>query len=493
MSVNALKSGTSGGAPTLPPGAPDWVAAADNPYLQGLYAPLANELAGEVCEVEGTLPPDLEGIYLRNGPNPGFAPPNRYHWFDGDAMIHGLVIRDGRATYTNRWIETAGRLAERDAGRAIWPGLMGPFDFSLPGGPLKDTANTDLVYFNGRVLALWYHTGQPYAVDPVSLATKGRETLDGTLPFPISAHAHVDELTGEMLLFSFGERPPYMKYGVVSADGKLIHQTPIELPGPRVPHDMGFTANYSILHDLPFFHDIEILRTKKRRVATFYPDMPARFAVVPRFGSNADVRWFDAKPCYVLHIVNCWEDGDWIVMDGYRSADPKPKPDAADGELASMLAYLRLEANFYRWEFNLKTGETRERDIDDLNAEFPSINRAWGGQRTRYSYAQHIPHERTLSFKGLVKYDNQTGRREMIDYGEGVYGSEAPFAPRTGATEEDDGYLVSFTTRIGDWRSECQIFDARNIENGPICRVKLPQRLPAGFHATWIRGDQLWS
>lgn len=484
--------GASSSNYALAPGAPAWSAAVQNPYLRGFYAPTETEISGHVCTVEGELPRDLEGVYLRNGPNPAFAPPNRYHWFDGDAMIHGLAFRDGKAVYTNRWLETVGRKAERDANRAIWPGLMGPFDFTLPGGPLKDTANTDLVYFNGRVLALWYHTGQPYAVDPVSLKTIGRETLSGSLPFPISAHAHVDEFTGEMLIFSYGERPPFMRYGVVSREGKLVHQAPIELPGPRVPHDMGFTQNYSILHDLPFFYDVELLKREKRRVATFYPDMPSRFAVIPRFGNTGDVRWFEAEAGYVLHVVNCWEENDWIVMDGYRSSSPKPKPRAEDGELASMLAYLRLEANYHRWEFNLKTGETRERDMDDLNAEFPTFNRSYGGRKSRYSYAQHITPEQTLAFKGVVKYDAQTGMRQIADYGPGVYGSEAPFAPKKNAKGEDDGYLVSFTTKLGDWTSECQVFDAREPSRGPVCRVKMPHRVPAGFHATWIRGDQLW-
>jgi carotenoid cleavage dioxygenase len=195
----------------------------------------------------------------------------------------------------------------------------------------------------------------------------------------------------------------------------------------------------------------------------------------------------------VLHVVNCWEDGDWVVMDGYRSGNPKPKPHVDDGELASMLAYLRLEANYHRWEFNLKTGAMRERPIDDLNAEFPTINRSWGGRRTRYSYSQYIPPMRTLAFKGLVKYDAEKGRRDVVDYGDDTFGSEAPFAPRCGAKDEDDGYLVSFTTRATDGHSECQVFDAGDIVAGPVCRVQIPDRIPAGFHATWIRGDQLWT
>ena len=92
---------------------------------------------------------------------------------------------------------------------------------------------------------------------------------------------------------------------------------------------------------------------------------------------------------------------------------------------------------------NLATGETSERDLDDLNAEFPMINDRWLGRKNRYSYHQVIPYEIPATFDGLVKYDLQEGTSERFDYGPGLFGSESPFAPRPGATSEDDGYLVS--------------------------------------------------
>ena len=53
---------------------------------------------------------------------------------------------------------------------------------------------------------------------------------------------------------------------------------------------------------------------------------------------------------------------------------------------------------------------------------------------------------------------------------------------------EDDGYLVTFVTDTHDWSSACLVFDARDVEAGPLAKVALPQRLPAGFHATWVDG-----
>ncbi len=63
---------------------------------------------------------------------------------------------------------------------------------------------------------------------------------------------------------------------------------------------MAFTRRYSIFADLPLFWDPNLL-PKGYHAARFYRDLPTRFAIVPRYGQPEDIRWFEAKPCYVLH------------------------------------------------------------------------------------------------------------------------------------------------------------------------------------------------
>ena len=94
-------------------------------------------------------------------------------------------------------------------------------------------------------------------------------------------------------------------------------------------------------------------------------------------------------------------------------------------------------------------------------------------------------------FDGLVKHDLLTGREERYTFGEGVFGSETPFAPRLGATAEDDGYLVTFTTDVGRDLSECLVFDATDLTKGPIARVRLPERISAGTHSCWAPAPAL--
>jgi carotenoid cleavage dioxygenase len=479
--------------------APEWIYGLDNPYLHGVYAPVTQELSAQGLRVSGELPADLEGAYLRNGPNPLLPPKNRYHPFDGDGMVHGVYFREGSVSYRNRWVGTDALAEERARGSSVSPGVMGPFDYSVSPFGIKDTSNTDLVFYHGDLVSLWYNAGNPCRLDGQTLETAGGFVLPGRRHARMSAHSKVDWATGELIFFDYGDEPPYMTYGIADREGRLVHETAIDLPGPRLPHDIGFTRHYAIVHDLPFFHDMDVLRKHHLRVLTFHRDIPTRFGIVPRYGDGGDVRWFECEPCYILHVSNCWEEGDWVVMDGCRSVNPMPQAKPGEGELAHMLAYMRLEANNYRWRFNLRTGEVREGDIDDLNTEFNKTNPLFHGEKSRYAYHQRIPlsHEggHTLRFTGLVKYDNDSGSRWQWDYGDGVFGSEAVFAPRRGAGREraeDDGYVITLVTDSNSWQSDCLVFDARDIEQGPVARVHLPRRVPYGFHATWARGEDLY-
>jgi carotenoid cleavage dioxygenase len=470
---------------------PNRIAPTENLFLRGMFAPTSREITADNLQVEGEIPRDLFGIYLRNGPNPIFQPRDRYHWFDGDGMIHAIEFREGRATYRNRWITTEGFLAEQQAQRAIWPGLMDKPDRYVPRGAgsdgwLKDTANTDLIFHNGYVLALWYQCGVPYKIEARTLQTLGIENFRGALKRTVSAHAKVDPVTGELLFFDYSTKPPLMTYNVVSASGELKHHIPIEVPGPRLPHDMAFTPHYSVLMDLPLFWDPDLLARGIHKVS-YFPHLPSRFAIVPRYGDAGEVRWFETSPCYIYHVVNAWEDGDEIVMDACRVIGPEPKSARGEGELARMRAFLRLEAELYRWRFNLATGVAREERLDDQRTEWPTIHRGKMGRRTRYAYSSLVPH-----FEGLVKYDLERNTRERYLFGPGRAANECPFAPRLGAADEDDGYLVAFVSDAnGGDQGEVVILNAKDIAAGPIVRLKIPQRVPVGFHALWIPGEQL--
>ncbi|WP_313885785.1 carotenoid oxygenase family protein [Fodinicola feengrottensis] len=401
--------------------------------------------------------------------------------------------RTARHAIATGGVRTKAFQAESEAGKALWTGVMesprgNPFG-NAHGLGLKDNANTDVIFHRGKVLTTWYLCGSPYAIDPLSLETLGAEDFLGTLVGDLMAHPKVDERTGELFWFDYGPRPPFMRYGVVSADGKVTHVTNVDLPGPRLPHDMAITENYAILMDLPLIQDMQAARQGRHKII-FDRSLPARFGVLPRYGNGSQVRWFEANPCYIYHVVNSWESGEEIVLDVCRVTRPHPRADALT-PLAKMLSYLRLDAQLHRYRFNLRTGQTSETPLDDDNTEFPTVDARTVGKRSRYAYNVHISPESTLLFDGLVKYDTETGGKTSWSFGAGRWGSEAPFAPRDGSTSDDDGYLVTFVQDEGENRSELDIFDAADVSAGPVARVLLPQRVPLGFHATWVRADQL--
>lgn len=475
---------------------PHTLAPSSHPYMSGAWTPNFTEYDAEELEVVGSIPADIDGIYIRNTENPVHEPLGNYHPFDGDGMLHTLSFANGTAKYKNRFIRTRGFEAEQEAGQSIWTGIANnPALSKRPGwgaqGAVKDSSSTDVVVHAGKILSTFWQCGEGYRLDPNTLETEGIEgwtPLDG-----ISAHAKVDERSGELLFFNYSKHAPFQHYGVVSRDNKLVHYTAVPTPGPRLPHDMAFTENYSILADLPLFWDPELLKTGRHH-PTYYPNMPSRFAILPRFGTAKDVRWFEADPTYVLHWGNAYEEGDEIVLDGYFQDDPDPQPlpglPPAVGKMMANIDEHSFKSKLHRWRFNLKTGETKEQHLDDRVVEFGTFNQRYAGIKSRYLYSTYSKPGWFL-FSGLIKHDLDTGNSWSFDFGDNRFGSEAPFAPRINAADEDDGYLVSFVTDMNTNQSECILIDAKRIEAGPVCRIFLPHRISSGTHATWANRSDL--
>ncbi|GAC1476955.1 MAG: carotenoid oxygenase family protein [Acidimicrobiales bacterium] len=459
----------------------------DHPYRTGAWRPNTVEYDADDLDVIGEIPSDLDGVYLRNTENPLHDSIGLYHPFDGDGMVHQIRFRNGSASYRNRFVRTAGLLAEQAEGCPLWAGLLESPDRSVRDGwgargRMKDASSTDIVVHAGRALTTFYQCGDAYTLDPLTLATEG--TAPWVPPGGVSAHTKVDEATGELLFFNYGKEEPYMHYGVVDAAGTLVHYIDVPLPGPRLTHDMAFTEHYAILNDCPLFWDPDLL-ARGVHVPRFHPDIPTRFAIVDRRGTA--IRWFECEPTFVLHWINAYEDGDEVVLDGFFEGDPEPAKDPGGDRWQTIFRYLdlhRLQARPRRWRFNLVTGAAKEEDLSDRCMEFGMINQRVAGRPYRYSYNMTAPKGWFL-FDGIVKHDVVRGREERFTFGEGVYGSETPMAPRAGAAAEDDGYLVTFTTDMVNDRSECLVIDAGDIAAGPIARIRLPERISSGTHSCW--------
>ena len=470
-----------------------------HPYRTGAWRPQNREWTATNMVVEGTIPDDLNGVYLRNTENPLVPAAERYHPFDGDGMIHSMYFSNGAAEYRNRLIRTQGLLAELDAGGPLWSGLAeSPLVAPRQDGwgartRMKDASSTDVVVHNGVALTSFYQCGDLYRLDPISLADDGREAWNGKFPDAgVSAHTKVDEATGELMFFNYQTTYPYMHYGVVSPTGDLVHYTPVPLPGPRLPHDMTFTQNYSILNDCPLFWKEDLIE-RGIYATQFHRDMPTRLGVIPRYGNEKDIKWFECDATYVLHWINAYEEGDEIVVDGYFQFDPSPgvAPDATlEQRMFRFLDLFALQSRPYRWRLNMKTGTVKEGPLSDTITEFGMINALTAGKKYEWVYST-IPAVGWFGFEGIIKHNVVTGTEENYQLPDGIYASETVFAPRPSPRSEDDGYLITFTMDVVNDSSQCLIFDAQNVSDGPVARIQLPERICSGTHATWAAASTL--
>jgi carotenoid cleavage dioxygenase len=455
-----------------------------SPFLEGPYAPVKEEITASELKVIGKLPAELDGMFVRTGPNPQFPPKGAYHWFDGDGMLHGVRVQGGKASYRNRYVRTEGWQEEHRAGKALYDGLLGMPDLkkvAMGKDGYKNTANTALVWYNGQLLALW-EGGAPHAIKAPSLETIGPYTFAGKLRHACTAHPKIDPVTGEFLFFGYQPVKPYVQYSVADAKGVIVRTTAIDISRAVMMHDFAITSRHTLFLDLPVAFEWKRLLRGESPFG-YDPKHGARIGIVPRHGKGAEVKWFTISPCYIFHTLNAFDDGDDVVLYACRMkrfpAEITPPEQLSEKEMKEMGSVL------YRWRLHLKTGKVKEEAIDDLVADFPRVNETRTGRTTHYGYAT------TLRWDALLKYNLTRDTRERHDLGKGRMAGEGVFVPRPDGKGEDDGWVVSYIYDQASGKSEMLILDARDFTAKPVARVLLPARVPFGFHGAWLPGSVL--
>ncbi|MDT5368153.1 MAG: carotenoid cleavage oxygenase [Mycobacterium sp.] len=474
-----------------------------NRYLEGDFAPLHEEYTLTDLEVVGTIPDYLDGRYLRNGPNPiGEIDPELYHWFVGDGMVHGIRIRDGRAEwYRNRWVRSP--LAARALGEQPPAGHAG---ISALG------ANTNVIGHAGKTLAL-IESGLPTYELTDELDTVGVSDFDGTLTGGYTAHPKRDPETGELHAVSYNmSHGNTVQYSVIGVDGRARRTVDVQVHGSPMMHDFSLTERHVVFYDLPVTFDARqaaamtvprglrlparlmlsaligrvripdpitarqpsVKDADRRFPYSWNPRYPARVGVMPRDGGNADVRWFDVEPCYVFHPMNAYDDGDTIVLDVIRH----PKMFDTDH-----LGPSEGPPTLDRWTVDLADGKVRESRVDDRGQEFPRVDERLVGKRHRYGYTPAVG-DGVTEDDTLLKHDFVGGHTGSRAFGAGKAVGEFVFHPSAPGAGEDDGVLMGYVyDRTAD-RSALMILDAGTLDD--VASIKLPHRVPAGFHGNWV-------
>ena len=453
-------------------------------YLSGNFAPIQQESTIENLDAIGEIPPELEGMLVRNGPNPQFPPIGQYHWFDGDGMVHSIQLKAVQAMYRNRYVKTLGHQKEHAAQQAIWSGLLEPPQMYIPEGSSKNTANTALAWHAGKFLATW-EGGEPHTLTLPALETLGKQTFQDQLTSPMTAHPKVDPQTGEMFFFGYSFAPPFLQYGVVSTVGEVVQIQPIEKPVGTMMHDFAITENYAIFPDFPLTFRPERMAQGKPGLA-FEPETPTRFGIMPRHGNAAEIRWFEAASCYGFHILNAYEDGDEIVLFACRMGEFDL---TGTGDPQNSIPFL------WKWRFNLQSNTVTDSQVAPHPCEFPQVNPAYVGRPMKFSYAGRMPQNPMPLFDAVLKFDFSVNASQPTvtchELGENRYCSEIVFAARPNATAEDDGWLLNFVHDENTNQSECLILAAQDIAAEPVARIIIPQRVPYGFHALWVSAAQI--
>ncbi|MEU6497759.1 carotenoid oxygenase family protein [Streptomyces sp. NPDC046984] len=445
-----------------------------NPYLtEGNYAPLTEEVSSSNLPVTGNLPRELNGRYLRIGPNPrGGIDPATHHWFNGAGMVHGIRLREGKAEwYRSRFIES---------------------EFGAP--------NTNVVTHGGRILTLIEAGKPPVEISP-DLARMAVWDCEGALSRGFTAHPKIDPVTGDMHAITYNPRFSSIRYVVLDPDGRAKHSSDIDaVDGPMI-HDMALTETRVVVLDLPVTHAAAKRLAQAggpmtRLPLTWDDRHTARLGILPVGGTAEQVQWIEAPRCFVFHVLNAFDNPDgsltvdvvrydsMFVHDVWGPSDATP--------------------TLVRWTVNTARGTVNEELISQHRVEFPRIDPALTGRPHRYGwFAGFNAHglmitddvERNpadgFGTGPMIKVDTRTGDTKTHDYGPGRVTMEPAFVPRPDAVSEDDGWILSVVHDANINRAELVVLDAADITAAPIARVHLPNRVPFGFHGNWIDGNEI--
>lgn len=458
-------AGTDGGADSgaLPPLTFDpnvsW-------WMQHNYGPVADEREALNLEVEGAIPTELDGLYLRNGSNPKHGDPG--HWFLGNGMVHGVRLSGGKALwYRNRYLQT--------------PLLdAAPSDGGIGAPPtnLNTASNVSVISHAGHLLSLG-EVGFPYELSPEDLRTLGPYDFAGKLDGYMTAHPKLDPVTGEMLFFGYGFAAPFASYHRVDAAGNLTRTVPVDLPASVMMHDFQVTATKVVFMDLPILFDLGMAIAGSPFPFKWDAKNGARLGIMSRDGDKPD--WIDVDPCFIFHTMNAYDDADGnVVLEACRY--PELWVNGPDGFDAF--------PSLHRYTIDVTRKTAKLEQLDDRLLEFPQVDRRKMGRENRYGYGLWLSDpngsQHPNGMRGVVKFDRKNGTSTVHTVDVALQPDEAFFVPAAQDAAEDDGWLLTYVYDRRTDRTSLHIIDAAHMEAGPVAKVKLPFRVPFGFHGVWV-------
>ena len=456
----------------------------NNAFLQGIWQPWSAESDINDLVVIGEIPKELQGTFYRNGPNSQYVYSEHYHMFEGDGMIHAITFKQSQVSYQNRYIRTDRFLAERTARKSLFGGMR---DFMARDESARNishnTANTNVVWHHNQLLAL-NEGGQPAQLDVNDLTSCKTYTFNQVLDRSMTAHPKIDPITGDMLFYSYLTPMLDFVYYIANKKGQIIHQQKLNLPFLCLMHDFAITENYSIFPMFPLTWDFQRIANREM-LFQWEPNLNTRFAIIPRFGKNEDVIWFEDTATLAMHVVNAREEEDKIILEMVVMDDIPENAVAFADDSITYVNYLT------RWIFDLKTRKISKHRLDEMNMEFPQIDHRNTGRQYQHSFMNSTVNKAlpTYFFDSITHYDMQNDKKSIHHFGDSSFALEPIFVPRSINAPEGDGFILSYVYRQAENRSDLVILDAQKIAEAPLAIVQLPHRVPYGFHGCWVAGS----
>jgi carotenoid cleavage dioxygenase len=455
-----------------------------NGYLVGPFAPVRQEMTLYDLKVSGTIPPDLNGRFLRVGSNASpFDPedPRTYNWFIGSGMIFGVRLRDGKALwYRNRFVRD-----DKITKSLGLPRLPGPEVISRTPpyqekkGPRFVEANvsqTHVFAVNGRTYSFAEGGVLPIEVS-YELESVARCDFGGTLGGSWTAHPHRDPHTGALHGVAYFWQWDHALYQVLGTDGKVSERVEVPLSGHPVIHDCAITPTWAIFLDGPVQFNEAAHAAGYQFPFMWDQDYPVRFGLVRRDGSG-EIRYVDAPGACVFHNLNAFD-----LPDGKVALDACNAPVLFKDDLSGPTD---SKSHLARFILDPQTGTSKKEILSDRPQEMPRHDERLTGYQHRYAYMNS-----RLGHSGILKHDLAAGTSEFFDHGPGRVGIETLFVPMAPDSAEDDGWLITSVIDMPADSSEVLIYHAQDLLGGPVARVHIPHRHNAGFHGNWIPDSEI--
>ncbi|KAK0671462.1 retinal pigment epithelial membrane protein-domain-containing protein [Cercophora samala] len=414
----------------------------------------------------------------------------------------------------------------------------------LPGSPtpVKKTsvANTAVLYHDGRALATC-ESGPPLRFALPSLETigwfdgrkaegepensesggfGGQEMMSFVKQWT-TAHPRTDPVTGELIAFHASFVRPFVHYSIIPKT-KAERQPLLTAPVPgmttsKMMHDFGVSRGYTVILDMPLcFNPLNLL--KGSPVLSFESSQKSRFGVFPRYQPEA-VEWYETNPSpKVKPVPPEYAEEEQCRLYYYSFPLTPPSYDGVPVSKPSIAHQWALSAIEFEFPsvsplctmseaqyvygcsarsvcYSVELGKAAKIDI------LAKINATALITKGRENPPQAIKGcVDTRSVREILESSDPDDPIQLFAMPEGWYAQEPRFVPRSSPKSEDDGFLLSFVfdeSQLDD-RGCCRddaigelwVIDAKDMKT-LLARIKLPQRVPYGFHGCWFSKDEV--